>query len=187
MAPPPEAMRDLILGAWVSQAITAAADLGVADTLRSDVPVSVAGMARFVGSRQHREHWSLLTESVRTGEPMVPKLRGKASFDYMIEEPELGPIFNQAMTSVSELSIAPVIAVYDFGPFATIVDVGGGHGRLLAAILAATPDARGVLFDLPKVVAGAPALLQMHGVYDRVRIEEGSFFESVPAGGDADS
>jgi hypothetical protein len=89
---------------------------------------------------------------------------------------------------VSELSIPSVTAAYDFGAFgptATIVDVGGGRGRLLAAILNATPQARGVLFDMPDVVAGAPALLSEHGVADRVRIAEGSFFDSVPEGGDA--
>src|SRR6185312_4359924 len=190
---------------WVSQAITAAADLGVADaladgplaadelanrvkadpdalarllraligigifrqrndgryqlnpladSLRSDADVSAAGLARFVGSRQHREHWSLLTEAIRTGEAQVPKLRGMAPFEYLAGDQELGPLFNQAMTSVSELAIAPVIAAYDFTGYRTIIDVGGGRGRLLAAILGATPGARGVLFDLPEVVAG---------------------------------
>jgi C-methyltransferase len=63
--------------------------------------------------------------------------------------------------------------------------VGGGHGRLLVAILEATPQSCGVLFDLPQVVAGAPALLSEHGVAERVRIAPGSFFEGVPEGGDA--
>ena len=65
-----------------------------------------------------------------------------------------------------------------------IVDVGGGHGRLLAAILSAAPTARGVLYDLPDVVAAAPAQLRKLGVAERVRVEAGSFFESIPAGGD---
>ncbi len=115
----------------------------------------------------------------------MPDLRGKPLFDYLADEPELAAIFNQAMTSVSELSIAPLIAAYDFASYRTVVDVGGGHGRLLAAILQATPNARGVLFDLPQVVAGAPALLRHHHVDDRVRVDEGSFFDSAPQGGDA--
>ena len=223
------------MGAWTSQAITASADLGVADalakgplstdelaaavnagpdtlgrllralasrgifrqrrdgryeltpladTLRSDADVSMAGMARWVGSPQHREHWSHLAEAVRTGRAVIPELRGKAAFDYLADEPELAEIFNQAMTSASELSIAPVIAAYDFSPYATIVDVGGGHGRLLAAILAVTPAARGLLFDLPQVVVGAPTVLREHHARDRVRIVEGSFFERVPDDGD---
>jgi hypothetical protein len=236
LVPPHAAMMDLIMGAWISQAITAAADLGVADalakrplladelaaavkadpdavgrllralisrgifrqrrdgcyeltpladTLRSDAEVSMAAMARFVGAPQHREHWSHLVDAVRTGRAVIPELRGKPVFEYLADEPALAEIFNHAMTSASELSIAPVTAAYDFSPYPTIVDVGGGRGRLLAAILAATPAARGVLFDLPQVVAGAPTLLRKHRARDRVRIVEGSFFERVPENGDA--
>ncbi|WP_204802046.1 methyltransferase [Mycobacterium riyadhense] len=237
MVPPQVAMMEMIMDAWAAQAISAAAELGVADALakgplslgelatavdadadalsrllraliargifrqrrdgrhdltpladrlRRDAEVSVAGMARWVGSRQQREHWSYLTDAVRTGRPVVPELRGKPAFDYLADEPELAEIFNQAMTSTSELSIAPVITAYDFSSYRTIVDVAGGHGRLLAAILTATPAARGVLFDLPQVVAGAPKVFREHDVADRVRIEEGSFFdEDLPDGGDA--
>jgi DNA-binding transcriptional ArsR family regulator len=227
---------DLIMGAWIAQALTAAADLRVADalakgplsvdelaaavnadpdtlgrllralasrgvfrqrrdgryeltaladTLRSDADVSMSAMARWVGAAQHREHWSHLAEAVRTGRAVIPELRGKPIFEYLADEPELAEIFNHAMTSASELSIAPVTAAYDFSPYATIIDVGGGRGRLLSAILAATPAARGVLFDLPQVVAGAPTLLREHHAHDRVRIVEGSFFERVPDDGDA--
>ncbi|BBZ03631.1 hydroxyneurosporene-O-methyltransferase [Mycolicibacterium chitae] len=156
----------------------------LADSLRRDAPVSVAGMARFVGAPAHREHWSHLVDAVRTGKAVVPALRGKPTFEYLLEEPELAGIFNDAMTSISELAIAPVVAAYDFAAFPTIADVGGGHGRLLAAILAAAPASQGVLYDLPPVVAGAPALLGEHGVADRVRVQAGSFFEAAPAKGD---
>jgi len=236
MAPPHVAMMELIAGASTAQAITATAELGVADalakgplsvdelaatvnadadalgrllrtlanrgifrqrrdgryeltpladTLRSDSGVSMAGMARWLGSAQHREHWSRLADAVRSGRSVIPELRGKPAFEYLADEPALSEIFNQAMTSFSSLSIAPVIGAYDFSPYPTIVDVGGGHGRLLAAILAATPAARGVLFDLPQVVAGAPTVLREHHAGDRVRIVEGSFFEQVPENGDA--
>jgi hypothetical protein len=236
MVPAPVAVMEMVVDMWAAQAITAAADLGIADvlakgalsadelatavnadaealsrllralisrgifrqrrdgrydltpladTLRRDAEVSVAGWARWVGSPQHREHWSHFTDAIRTGRPVVPELRGKPVFDYLASEPELGEIFNQAMTSGSELSIAPVIAAYDFSPYATVVDVGGGHGRLLAAILAATPHARGILFDQPQVVAGAPGLLSKHHVEGRVRVVEGSFFDAIPDGGDA--
>jgi DNA-binding transcriptional ArsR family regulator len=229
-------MLEMITEMWAAQAITAAADLGIADalakgplsaeqlasavnadadalsrllralitrgifrqrrdgryeltpladTLRSDADVSMAALARFVGSPQHREHWSHLTDAVRTGRSVIPALRGKPVFEYLAEAPELAEIFNGAMTSVSELMIAPLIAAYDFSPYATIVDVGGGHGRLLAAILGATPNSCGILFDLPQVVAGAPAVLAEQRVADRVRIVEGSFFDTVPEGGDA--
>lgn len=236
LTPPPAAMIEMILATWTSQAITVAAQLGVADalangplpieelaprvgadadalrrllralisrgifchrrdgryelnsladTLRSDAPVSMSSAARFYGSPEQRERWTLLVDSVRTGNAVVPALRGKESFDYFADEPELAELFNQTMTSISELTVAPVVAGYDFSAYPTIVDVGGGHGPLLAAILAAAPASRGVLYDLPRVVAGAPRLLREHDVADRVRITEGSFFDSVPGGGDA--
>jgi hypothetical protein len=236
MVPPPIAMLEMITNTWATQAITAAADLGIADalakgplsadelaravnadanalrrllralitrgifrqrrdgryeltpladTLRSDADVSMAAFARFLGSPQHREHWSHLTDAVRTGRAVVPALRGKPFFEFLADDPEFAEIFNGAMTSISELAIAPLIAAYDFGAYETIVDVGGGHGRLLAAILGATPNSRGILFDLPQVVAGAPAVLAEQRVADRVRIAEGSFFDTVPGGGDA--
>ncbi|WP_078291231.1 methyltransferase [Mycobacterium sp. D16R24] len=156
----------------------------MAEPLRSDAEVSVAAMARFVGSRQHREHWSHLVDAIRTGEPVVPTLRGMDTFEYFTAEPELGQVFNEAMTSISEFALAPTISAYDFTPFPTIVDVGGGHGRLLSAVLGTSPQATGVLYDRPEVVASAPELLSRYGVRDRVQILSGSFFEGAPTGGD---
>jgi hypothetical protein len=236
LAPAPAAMMEMILATWTSQAITVAAELGVADalangplpidnlaagvgadadalrrllralisrgifrhrrdgryelnslanTLLSDAPVSMTWAARFYGSREQRERWTLLVDSVRTGNSVVPALRGKESFDYFADQPELAELYNQTMTSISVLTDATVVAGYDFSTYPTIVDVGGGHGPLLAAILASAPASRGVLYDLPRVVASAPSLLREHNVADRVRIAEGSFFDSIPPGGDA--
>jgi len=235
MVPPPVAMLELVLGAWVAQAIQVATALGIADalvggplpatelakrvgadadgvdrlmralvsrgvfrkgrdgyglnalgeTLRSDVgsPMRAAGL--FFGSRQHREHWTHLLDAVKTGKPVVESLRGKPFFDYLGDEPEFAGLFNDAMTGMSEMAVQPAVAAYDFSRHATIIDVGGGHGRLLSAILAATPSARGVLYDLPDVVADAPELLAEFGLTDRVDVQAGSFFEAVPSGGDA--
>jgi C-methyltransferase len=157
----------------------------LSDTLRSDAPVSMKSAARFYGSQEQRERWTLLVNSIRTGNAVVAALRGKATFEYFAENPELATLFNQTMTSISELTDATVVAGYDFGVYPTIVDVGGGHGPLLATILAAAPASQGVLYDLSTVVADAPNLLRERDVADRVRIEEGSFFDSVPRGGDA--
>jgi C-methyltransferase len=236
LTPAPAAMIEMILAGWTSQAITVAAQLGVADaladgplpidelaarvdadadalrrllralisrgvfrhrrdgryelnsladTLRSDAPVSMTSAARFYGSQEQRERWTVLADSVRTGDAVVATLRGKESFDYFAEKPELAELFNQTMTSISEMTDAPVVAGYDFSAYPTIVDVGGGHGPLLATILAAAPASQGVLYDLPRVVQDAPSLLRKHNVADRVCIAEGSFFDSVPGGGDA--
>ncbi|TQM32873.1 methyltransferase [Nocardia bhagyanarayanae] len=155
------------------------------DTLRTDAPISMRAFALLVGCPEHWEHWSMLARSVETGEESVTRLRGMGVFDYMETNRELAEIFNDAMTTVSDMSIPPILAVYDFSAFRTIADVGGGHGRLLAAILKQAPRSTGILFDLPSVTAGAPPLLREHGVADRVTIESGSFFDAVPAGADA--
>ncbi len=154
-------------------------------TLRFDEPFSVASWARYYGSPEYREFWSHLVDAVRTGESVVPALRGTDGFSYLAQNPRLAELFNDGMTAISEVAVAAVVKAYDFGRFPVVVDVGGGHGRLLAGILAATPGARGVLFDLPSVVAGAPPVLDRAGVSSRVRVEGGSFFDSVPTGGDA--
>lgn len=157
----------------------------LADTLRSDARLSVAGWARYYGSGQYRELWSSLVDAVRTGQSVVPSKWGTDGFSYLAENPDMASLFNNAMTAISEVAAASVVNAYDFGRFPLIVDVGGGHGRLLAAILAANPSARGVLYDLPNVVTGAPVVLDRAGVSGRVRVEDGSFFDSVPTGGDA--
>ena len=157
----------------------------LAETLCSDAPFSMRAYSRLIGSPQHREHWSLLVESVKSGKAILPQLRGKDAFDFLKDEPEFSKLFNNAMTGADALPAIAVVAGYSFGPYRTIVDVGGGRGGLLSTILAATPNARGVLYDLPEVVAGAPALLRQRGVEDRVRVEGGSFFDNVPSGGDA--
>jgi hypothetical protein len=157
----------------------------LASTLRSNAPVSMASAARFYGSREQRERWTLLVDSIRTGRSVVPVLHGMESFDYFAEHPRHAELFNRTMTSISQLTDAAVIAGYDFGAYPTIVDVGGGHGPLLAAILASAPASQGVLYDLPEVVSVAPKMLCKSDVADRVHIETGSFFDRIPAGGDA--
>jgi C-methyltransferase len=157
----------------------------LAATLRSDAPISLKGAALFQGSQEQRERWTLLADSIRTGESIVPALRGMEGFDYLIEIPEHALLFDQTMTSLAKMTLAVVVTSYDFAAHRTIVDVGGGQGAMLAALLAATPGSQGVLYDVPRVVAAAPDLLRTNKIADRVRIVEGSFFDSVPSGGDA--
>jgi hypothetical protein len=157
----------------------------MASALRSDAEVSMRSVALMTGSPEHWEHWGHLIDSVRDGEPSVAKIRGMGVWDYLEHNHEFGEIFNDAMTNVSAMVKAPVLAAYDFSGFRKIIDVGGGHGGLLAGILQRAPQAEGILFDLPAVTAGADELLREHGVRDRCAIESGSFFDGVPAGGDA--
>lgn len=156
---------------------------GLGETLRRGRPGSCAGVLMMCGSRFHRAAWSDLYESVRTGEPAFARVHGVPFFEYVREHPDDAAIFNAAMTEVSEAFIATSVPLYDFGSFETIVDVGGGQGYLLAAILRAHPAVNGILFDLLDVVAGAHTTLA--GTLDRCRIVGGDFFTGVPSGGDA--
>ncbi len=153
--------------------------------LRSDYDGSMAPMIEMVGSPEHWEHWGNLLHSVKTGETAVEKLRGAPMFDYLATNPEYAALFNDAMTGVSALAVETAVPLYDFTAHELIVDVGGGHGALLAAVLAAAPDAQGVLFDLPSVVDGAGGVLEAAGVAGRCTSKGGSFFDAVPDGGDA--
>lgn len=156
----------------------------LARTLCADAPLSAAGMARMVGSSHHRELWTHLDEAIRTGGSMTVAVHGTDAFDLLRREPELADAFHRAMADTTEMAVGPITAAYAFGGYSTVVDVGGGVGRLLGAIMAAAPNVRGVLYDLPEVVAGAPPVLQRRGVADRVRVVPGSFFDGVPPGGD---
>jgi hypothetical protein len=112
-------------------------------------------------------------------------VHGKDVWTYRGTHPEENAAFDAAMTSVTSVVATSVISTFDFGRFGTVVDVGGGRGGFLAAILNRWPEMRGVLFDQPHVVAGAGSLLADAGVADRCRVESGSFFDGVPGGGDA--
>ena len=153
--------------------------------LRSDVPDSIAGWAAFIGRPYFWQAWSGLLHSVRTGENAFQHVHGTDVWTYRASRPEESAVFDRAMTSLSRRATAALMAGFDFSQFRTVVDVGGGKGALLAAVLAAHPGMEGVLFDQPHVVSGAAAVLERAGVADRCRTVGGSFFESVPPGGDA--
>jgi len=158
-------------------------DLGAC--LRSEASDSLAGWAAYVSEPYHWQAWGALEHSVRTGENAFRHVHGTDSWTFLARHPELSAGFDRAMTALSRQVAAAVLAAYDFGRFGTVVDVGGGNGALLAAILAGHPATRGMLFDQPHVVAGAPPVLAAAGVADRCEVVGGSFFEAVPAGGDA--
>ncbi len=156
----------------------------VGDALREDSEGSLRDMVLFIGHPARWADWGSLLYSVRTGEPAAEMLRGMPFFEYLDTDPEFAAVFNNAMTAASGLSDEVALQAYDFTGCRLVVDVGGGHGAVLATILRSAPDARGVLFDLPAVVAGAGPLLADAGVAQRAAVEGGSFLETVPAGGD---
>src|SRR3954464_9114194 len=157
----------------------------IGKALRAGTPGSVRDFALFIGHPLRWEDWGNLLYSVQTGKPSVDKLRGMPFFEYVDTDADLAEAFNNAMTAGSEFAIYAVLAAYDFGAYRKIIDVGGGHGRLLSMILAKANAARGVLYDLPTVVDGAGPELAKAGISARCEVVGGSFFDSVPEGGDA--
>ena len=129
--------------------------------------------------------WAELPYSIQSGKPAAPHKLGMPWFDWLAQHPAKGKEFHDAMTSLSAGAVAAVVSAYDFSGIKKLVDVGGGHGLLLASVLSKYPDMEGVLYDAPAVVEGAAEVLAAHGVADRCEIVGGDFFRSAPAGGDA--
>jgi len=147
------------------------------EELRSDVAGSEHAHAVFVGRDYHWQAWSQLEHSVRTGEPAFRSLYGMSVWEYRAEHPEESAIFDRWMTAITEAMNDLVAGTYDFSRFSHVIDVGGGSGSLLGAIVRAHPSVQGTLFDQAHVVAG----VEMDGI----DVVSGSFFEAVPRGGDA--
>lgn len=157
----------------------------LAEPLRSDAARSLRDAAVFIGASWHWNVYGEMMHSVRTGEPAWKRVHGSEVFPYFQQNPAEYEIFNRAMTGFSQQVAPAIVEAYDFSGAATLVDIAGGHGILLAAALKANPNLNGVLFDLPQVVAGARALLEREAVANRVAAVAGDFFEAVPADCDA--
>ena len=123
--------------------------------------------------------------SVQTGKTAFERSFGMPLFDWLTANPAEASLFNETMVGFHGTEPPAIASAYDFSVFRTIADVGGSTGNLLTTILSQHPGPRGILFDLPHVVRDAPALIQKRGLGDRIRIEAGTFFESVPTGADA--
>lgn len=151
------------------------------EPLRSGVQGSMRSGVIFMGEEWHWRVWGDMEYSVRTGKPAWGHTHGAEVFDYFAANPRQAEIFNGAMTDMSTAVAPVVVEAYDFSGFRKLVDIAGGHGYLLSQILKATPGLEGILFDVPQVVDGAPALLEREGVADRVERVAGDFFASVPS------
>lgn len=147
--------------------------------LSTDAPGSMRDILLLGAEPWHHRLWGELEAIVRTGEPAHDRVLGRSLFEHLEHDRGANEVFNRAMVAYSGQIAAAVAAGYDLSSARQIVDVGGGIGHLLAAVLARDPRPRGVLFDLPHVVARAPQL------GDRVEVCGGDFFDSVPSGGDA--
>jgi hypothetical protein len=149
-----------------------------ADLLRSDVTGSLRFSAEVVGEAWMWSSWGSLLHTVRTGETAFDHLHGKDTWTYFTENAEASALFNDLMEEVSQPDARVVVEAFDFEG-KTVVDVAGGQGVLLAAILERNPTARGILFNLPHVIE---AIRSEHS--GRMELLCGDFFDSIPSGGD---
>jgi hypothetical protein len=156
----------------------------LAECLRSDVPGSQWALAVMNGE-EHYHAWGDLLYSLKTGKPAFDKHYGAPVFDYLSRHPEQAVVFDAAMVGVHGRETAAMLDAYDFAGIGTLADVGGGNGSLLTEVLRKHPALRGLLYDLPNVVARARAGLDAAGLAERCRAVPGDFFASVPAGADA--
>ncbi|MFD4798710.1 hypothetical protein KZO11_19395 [Streptomyces anulatus] len=150
--------------------------------LRADDPRSIKAMCSLTCRDEFSRTWSDSLHTARTGEPSFAIGHGASFFDYMGSNREFASLFDRAMQSSA--AVDNLLAGYDFSGAGHVVDVGGGRGTMLAAVLKRYPTLRGTLVDLPHVVGNARKTFVDAGVADRVTLVPGSFFEPVPEGGD---
>jgi hypothetical protein len=232
---PGEELRHLFLGYRVSQAVYAAAQLGIADllaggprgaaelaaatgahapalhrvlrllasegvfaqtedgrfastlmaeALRRDAPGSLRAMVLLTASDAPWRSWGQLLHSVRTGEPAFDHVHGVDFFAYYRQHPDEWALFDRLMTGGTEMATRAVAAAYDFSPFGTLVDVGGGRGALALGLLEAYPHLRAVVFDQPAVAEWGRQAIEAAGLSGRCEAVGGDFFAAVPGGGD---
>jgi hypothetical protein len=154
------------------------------EVLRSGTPGSQRSVVLFLAGPTRWQCWSDLLGCVRSGEPAANRILGMPLFDHYALHPEESQIHDEAMAAFSSGVATAFLAAYDLSPYRRAVDVGGGSGQFLVRILGAYPQLSGVLFDLPSVVDQAARTLTEAGVGERCSVHAGSFFQTVPPGGD---
>ena len=159
----------------------------LADALRAEVPGSLRAFAIMLGEKEHWRAWGDCLHSVRTGQPAFDHVFGAPHFQYFARNSEAAKFFNEGMTSRAGPENDAIVSACDFSKFSTVVDVGGGEGTLLTAIMDAAPRTNGILFDLPHVVEARRSAGKQAQPPNapRLQFSAGSFFEAVPRGGDA--
>jgi hypothetical protein len=169
-------------GIFVEEAPGRFANTPLSEALRAGVPGSARDAALFFAHESHVRAWLALSHSVRTGQSGFARVHGRPIWDHVHDEPDFAAAFHGAMTSFSSWTAGAVADAYDFSGLGTLVDVGGGHGELLLAILAKSSRLRGVLFDAPHALAGARERVAASRLSSRCEVVGGDFFEWVPAG-----
>jgi SAM-dependent methyltransferase len=149
-------------------------------------PQGLRSLALLFGGEHVWRPWGLLVDALRRGSEQVvfEDIYGQGAMAYYAERPELAVMFNDAMTEATTRALPGIVAAYDWSGFTELVDVGGGNGTLMAAVLTGAPALRGVVLDTAAGLTDTPAHLDAAGVADRCRLEAGDFFAAVPAGAD---
>jgi AcrR family transcriptional regulator len=155
-----------------------------AELLRSDAPDSIYHAAVTLGEPWWWEAWGHAVEAVRTGQPAFEQIHGKGVFEFLAEHPDIAARFNSHMGVTTDLEARTIVERCDFVRSRRIVDLGGGHGALLQAILVAHPHVEGILYDLPAAIAGAVHRFEQAKCLDRCTLIGGDFLKWVPVGAD---
>lgn len=156
----------------------------LATLLQASLPGSAHASVILNGERFYRAFGELLY-GVKTGQPAFEQVFGMPQYQWLAEHPEDAERHSALLASWTAEDALAMTAAYDFSGIQTCVDVGGGQGALLAALLQVNPGMRGILFDLPHVIEGAKRVIEAAGVGDRCGLVPGDFLTSVPAGSDA--
>ena len=156
----------------------------LAEPLQEKVPGSVRAWAIMYGEEGYWKPWGDLMNCVKTGDTPVNHVFGMGRWEYLTRNAEAGTIFNKAMSAMTEQEANAVVEAYDFSSVNKVIDLGGGHGTLITAILKRNLHVQGVLTDRPPVANEAKALIKSEGLEDRCEVVGGDFFKSVPSGAD---
>lgn len=157
----------------------------ISDLLRPNVAGSLRAWALMYGNETSWNAWGQILYSLRTGGSAFEHVYGVNYFEYLSTHPEVAKNFDEAMVSASSMANQAIVASYDFSGLRTVVDVAGGYGATLCAILKGNPGLNGVLFDMPHVMQGAQDYITQQRLGDQCNAVGGDFFESVPFGADA--
>lgn len=152
--------------------------------LRADAPGSMRRYAIVATEDWRWNAYCHLDRTLRTGEPGFVTAHGCRLWDYLAGHPEAAASFEESMSRIGAVRDQAVAAAVDLGRFRCLVDVGGGRGGLMRALLTADDRLHGILFDLPSVVAGGRETLSQAGLTERCDVIAGDFRRSVPPGGD---
>jgi len=152
--------------------------------LRSDHPDSMRNRAIF-NAEVLLPLWGDLLHTVISGDSAARRVFGTSLYKHLAEHPEIGALFDRTMAAGARYRHGPAVAAYDFSSFGTIVDVGGGNGKLLISLLQQYPEPRGIVFDLPHAAERARQNIEAAGLADRCIAIGGNAFEGVPEGGNA--